>query len=259
MLPESHRELAYFAPDRPRVIAHRGLAIEAPENSLLAFAHALALGVTHLETDVHASSDGVAVIAHDPDLSRVAGHPQRVASMTVADLARLDLGAQQHMPTLAEALDAFPDARFNIDLKSADAVSPTVEAVRAGRAEDRVLLTSFSERRRRAALAQLPDVATSASGPRFAAALLASVVRGGPVVRGALRGLHAVQIPTRAIGLDTVTPRRIRAFQAAGVEVHVWTINDEPEMRRLLALGIDGLVTDRADIALKVIASLESR
>lgn len=249
--------LPYFEPARPRVLAHRGLALEAPENSLLAFAHALALGVTHLETDVHASADGVAVIAHDPDLSRVAGRPQRVDQVTVAELARLDLGAAQHMPTLAETLDAFPDARFNIDLKSADAVAPAIEAVRAARAVDRVLLTSFSERRRRAALAQLPGVATSASGPRFAAALLASVVRGGPLVRAALRGLHAVQIPARAIGLDTVSPVRIRAFHAAGVEVHVWTINDADEMRRLLSRGVDGIVTDRADVAVQVVAALE--
>lgn len=248
--------LPYFAPARPRVLAHRGLALEAPENTLLAFAYAIALGVSHLETDVHASADGVAMIAHDTDLSRVAGRPQRVGDLTVAELGRLDLGEAQHMPTLAEALSAFPEARFNIDLKSAEAVTPTVDAIRTARAEDRVLLTSFSERRRRAALAQLPGVATSASGPRFAAALLASVVRGGPIVRAALRGLHAVQIPTRAIGLDTVTPARIRAFHAAGVEVHVWTINDEVEMRRLLGLGVDGIVTDRADLAVSVVAAL---
>ncbi len=249
--------LAYFEPDTPRVLAHRGLALEAPENSLLAFAHALALGVTHIETDVHASADGVAVIAHDADLSRVAGRPDRVGGLTVAELAALDLGEGQHVPTLAEALDAFPEARFNIDLKSADAVEPTVDAIRAARAEHRVLLTSFSERRRRAALSHLPHVATSASGPRFAAALLASVLGGGPLVRAALRGLHAVQIPLRAIGLDTVSPARIRAFHAAGVEVHVWTINETTEMTRLLALGVDGIVTDRADRALEVVATLE--
>ncbi len=248
--------LPYFEPPRPRVIAHRGLALEAPENSLLAFAHALAVGASHLETDVHASADGVAMVAHDADLSRVAGRPQRVSDLVAAELGRLDLGHAQHMSTLAETLAAFPEARFNIDLKSADAVTPAVDAIRAARAHDRVLLTSFSERRRRAALAQLPEVATSASGPRFAAALLAAVVHGGPFVRAALRGLHAVQIPIRALGLDTVSPARIRAFHAAGVEVHVWTINDETEMRRLFALGVDGIVTDRADRAVQVVGAL---
>lgn len=251
-----HERLGYFAAPTPRVIAHRGLALEAPENTLLAFAHAVGIGITHIETDVHVSSDGVAMVAHDPDLSRVGGVPTRVDALTVRELAALDLGEGQHMPTLAEALDGFPDAFFNIDLKTMGAVVPTVEAIKDLRAHDRVLLTSFSERRRRAGLRLLPDVATSASGPRFAAALLSSVVRGGPLVRAALRGLHAVQIPQRALGLDTVSPARIRAFHDAGVEVHVWTINDADTMRDLLGRGVDGVVTDRADIGLEVIASL---
>lgn len=248
--------LPYFAPAGQRVIAHRGLAIDAPENSLLAFAHALALGVTHIETDVHVSADGISMIAHDPDLARVAGQEARVADLSVAELSGVDLGNGQHVPTLAEALAAFPEARFNIDLKVAGAVAPTVAAVRAARAEERVLLTSFSERRRRAALRLLPGVATSASGPRFAAALLGASARSGPVVRGALRGLHAVQIPARALGIDTVSPARVRAYHRAGVEVHVWTVNEEAEMRRILALGVDGIVTDRADRALEVLRSL---
>jgi len=246
--------LPYFEPARPRVFAHRGLALDAPENTLLAFAHALAVGVDHVETDVQASRDGVAVVAHDDDLSRVGGTSDRVDALTAAELARLDLGAGQHMPTLAEALDAFPDLRFNIDLKSEASIAPTIEAIRKTRAEQRVLLTSFSEQRRRAALRMLPEVATSASGPRFALALAASVVRATPAVRRALTGIHAVQIPERALGLSTVTPARIRAFHSAGVEVHVWTINEPAIMARLLDLGVDGIVTDRADLALEVIS-----
>ncbi len=251
MSPEDH----YFSPDGPRVLAHRGLALEAPENTLLAFAHALALGVEYLETDVHASADGVAMVAHDPDLSRVLGRPEKVSDLTVAELAALDLGEGQHMPTLAEALDAFPDARVNIDLKDAAAVPSAVESITSLRAEKRVLLTSFSERRRRAALSQLPAVATSASGPLFAGALLAASVRGGPAVRRLLRGIQAVQIPERALGMNTVTPGRLRQYHAAGVEVHVWTINDVDSMRRLLDLGVDGIVTDRADLAMDVVRS----
>jgi glycerophosphoryl diester phosphodiesterase len=251
-----HEALPYFAAPTPRVIAHRGLALEAPENTLLAFAHAVGIGITHIETDVHVSADGVAMVAHDPDLSRVGGTAVRVDALTARELAEIDLGNDQHMPTLSEALDGFPDAFFNIDLKTMGAVGPTVEAIKDLRAHDRVLLTSFSERRRRAALALLPGVATSASGPRFAVALLSTVVRGDPLVRAALNGLHAVQIPQRALRLDTVSPSRLRAFHDAGVEVHVWTINDADTMRSLLDRGVDGIVTDRADIGLEVIASL---
>lgn len=252
-------QLPYFEPARPRVFAHRGLALDAPENTLLALAHALAAGVDHVETDVHASKDGIAVVAHDDDLTRVGGSGERVDGLTVAELARLDLGDGQHVPTLAEALDAFPDLRFNIDLKSEASIAPTVDAIRAARAEYRVLLTSFSEQRRRAALRMLPGVATSASGPRFALALAAAVARATPGVRRALAGLHAVQIPERALGLSTVTPARIRAFHAAGVEVHVWTINDPATMHHLLDRGVDGIVTDRADLALAVIAERAGR
>jgi glycerophosphoryl diester phosphodiesterase len=245
----------YFSPAAPRVFAHRGLAVEAPENTLLAFAHALAHGVDYLETDVHASADGVAMIAHDPELARILERPDKVGDLTAAELAGLDLGEGQHMPTLAEALDAFPQARFNIDLKSASAIPSTVATIRALRAERRVLLTSFSERRRRAVLSQLPAVATSASGPVFARALVAAAVRGTAAVRAALRGVQAVQIPERALGLNTVTPGRLRQYHAAGVEVHVWTINDVESMNRLLDLGVDGIVTDRADLAIDVVRS----
>jgi len=160
------------------------------------------------------------------------------------------------MPTLAEALDAFPEARFNIDIKTASAIAPTVEVVRRARAEHRVLLASFSERRRASAVRALPGVATSISGPRFAAALLAARVGLQPAVRAAVRGMHAVQIPERALGLQTTAPPILRAFHRAGVEVHVWTVNDPARMRSLLQDGVDGIVTDRADLAVAVLRTL---
>jgi glycerophosphoryl diester phosphodiesterase len=236
------------------VLAHRGLATSAPENSMLAFMEAIALGISHVETDVHASSDGVAIVSHDDTLERVAGRPERVADLTAEALAAVPLGLGQTLPSLREALDAFPDTRFNIDIKSADAVIPTVQAVRDARARDRVLLTSFSERRRRAAVELLPGVATSASAPRFVAALLAAASGVRPLQRLALRGLDALQVPEKTLGLTVSTPRILDAFHRVGIEVHVWTVNEVADMRRLLDAGIDGLVTDRADLALEVIA-----
>lgn len=243
----------YFDLPLPRVLAHRGLAVDAPENTVLAFANAIAAGAQYIETDVHASADGVAVVAHDPDLQRTAGRQVRIAQLTKTELGRLDLGHGQHIPTLAEALDGFPETRFNIDIKSQDAVEPTIRVVRDLNATDRVLVTSFSERRRRAAVAGLPGVATSASASRALPAFLGGAVRFAPALRRALRGLDAVQIPERAIGISTVTPWMIDAVHAAGVEVHIWTVNDPARMRELLDLGVDGLVTDRADLAIGVV------
>jgi glycerophosphoryl diester phosphodiesterase len=237
------------------VLAHRGLAIDAPENTLLAFEQALAVGVTHLETDVHGSADGVSMISHDPDLTRLAGRPARVGQLSATELRAIDLGHGQGFCSLADALDAFPDARFNIDIKSADAVAPTVATIRQARAVDRVLIGSFSPERRLAVVRQLPGVATSVSARGAVAAVVAARSPGGlPTVRRILRDVHAVQFPLSMLRMPTMTPRTIAAFHAAGVEVHAWTINDVPTMRRLLDLGVDGLVSDRADLAVEVLA-----
>lgn len=245
--------MGYLSSAAPRVFAHRGLAVEAPENTLLAFAKALAVGAHYLETDVHASHDGIAVIAHDPDLKRVADRPVRVDHLTMPELRRIDLGEGQSFSSLAEALDAFPEARFNIDVKSRAAVQPTVDAILAANAQDRVLITSFNERRRRTALRQLPGAASSASARRFVRALVAGKVGFSPAVRGALRGLVAVQVPERALGMRVTTDRIVTAMHRAGVEVHVWTVNSPDRMHQLLDLGVDGLVTDRADLAMDVL------
>ncbi|MFK4729347.1 glycerophosphodiester phosphodiesterase family protein [Agromyces mediolanus] len=245
---------AYFEGGIPRVLAHRGLALEAPENTLLAFAKAVAIGVTHVETDVHVSHDGIAVIAHDPTLERVAGRPVRVEQLTMPELRRVELGDGQGFASLAEALDGFGETRFNIDVKTEGALEPTIEAVRRTRSADRVLLTSFSEARRRRLAAALPGVATSAGGSGVLAARSAALSGSRPLLVRALRGAHALQIPERANGIRLVTPRFLRALHDVGAEMHVWTVNDPIDMRRLLALGVDGIVTDRADIALELLA-----
>jgi len=243
----------WFAPAAPRVLAHRGLAVEAPENTLLAFLKALATGVDYVETDVHASADGVAIISHDPDLTRLAGREVRIGQLTAAELARIDLGAGQGYPTLAQALDAFPDARFNIDIKDEAAAEPAVAAILAARATDRVLIGSFSGRRRLAAVRRLPGVATSVSSVGVAVAIAAATLGLHGIVRRALHGVDAMQIPLRVLGMPTTTPRVIAAVHAAGIEMHIWTVNDPAVMRRLLDRGVDGIFTDRCDLAMDVV------
>lgn len=245
----------YFEPRRPRIFAHRGLAIDAPENTLLAFRAALAVGVDYIETDVHGSRDSVAVISHDPDLTRLASVRSAVSDFTMAELRAIDLGHGQGFSSLAEALDAFPATRFNVDIKSMDAVQPTIDAIRATDAGSRVLVTSFSEARRMAAVRQFPGIATSTGAARFAAALAVGKLSVAPLVRRTLRGVDCVQVPERYGPLSITTPPMLRRLHAAGVEVHVWTINDEPTMHALLDAGVDGLVTDRADLAMRVLAA----
>jgi len=246
---------AYFEAGRPRVLAHRGLALDAPENTLLAFAKSVAIGCEYVETDVHLTHDGVAVVAHDPTLERVAGRRVEVAKLTMAELRRIDLGHAQGFCSLEEALDAFPETRFNIDVKIERAVNPTVEAVDRLRAGPRVLLTSFSERRRRRLAALAPQAATSVGAAGVIRARLASFSGSTKLLARSFRGARALQVPERVGPLHLVTERFIAAVHRAGAEVHVWTVNEASTMQRLLDLGVDGLVTDRADVALPLIAA----
>ncbi|MCU1445723.1 glycerophosphodiester phosphodiesterase family protein [Cryobacterium sp.] len=240
---------AYLAPAGPRILAHRGLSLEAPENTLLAFVAALSAGATHLETDVHASSDGVAVLSHDPTLPNKGPALNR---LTMAQLARIDLGRGQTYCSLAEALAAFPAALFNVDIKSADAVLPAAQAIHTAQAGHRVLLTSFSETRRRRVVRAAPGTVSSASAAGVAVLLVAVALRQHWALRWLSRGVSAIQVPEHAGPLRIVTPRVIRRMHAIGIEVHVWTVNDPAQMRRLLALGVDGLVTDRCDLAARL-------
>ncbi|GAA1818926.1 glycerophosphodiester phosphodiesterase [Agromyces neolithicus] len=245
----------YFEPPAPRALAHRGLAVDAPENTLLAFARAVAVGTQYIETDVHVSHDGVAVVAHDPTLERVAGRDVAVGQLTMAELRRIDLGHAQGFASLDEALDAFPDTRFNIDLKEDAVVEPTVAAITRTRAASRVLVTSFSDRRRRRVAAQLPDAASSAGSAGVLRFRLAASLGSRSATTRALRGARALQVPERAGIVRLVTPRIIETAHRVGVEVHVWTVNEPADMTRLLDLGVDGLVTDRVDLALPLIAA----
>jgi glycerophosphoryl diester phosphodiesterase len=252
MAPSGSR---FLAPARPRVFAHRGLALDVTENTLLAFERALAAGATHLETDVQLSRDGQPVVSHDPVLRRPGGISVRIDEAPLARLQQIDLGQGQAMPSLAEALEAFPGALFNIDIKAPAAAEAVATTVRDAGAVDRVLLTSFSDRTRIRAVSLLPGVASSPGVARLRIAVPA--VRAGwrQAVARALRGCVAVQVPERARGLRIVTPAFIDAMHRAGVEVHVWTVNEPADMARLLDWGVDGLVTDRCDLASAVIAS----
>ena len=240
----------WFEPALPRLLAHRGLAIDAPENTLLAFVKALAAGATYLETDVHASKDGIAVLSHDPNLVRTAGKKVRVNELTLAQLREIDLGEGQTFSTLTELLEAFPDVRFNIDIKALDAAKPAAEAIIAAKATNRVLITSFNRKRRHAAVKLMPGVASSCSPGEILIAVLAAKFRVQAIVRWAFKHVSAVQVPVSSVGVRIATRGVIKRFHDAGLEVHIWTINDVATMKHLLDIGVDGLFTDRIDLAL---------
>jgi glycerophosphoryl diester phosphodiesterase len=246
----------------PRILAHRGLvtpedaAHGVAENSFAAVAAAHSAGAEYVESDCHLTADGVVVLFHDDDLSRVTGDPRPIANVRSSELEALMAG-RGGLLTLEQAIDAFPAVRFNLDVKAPGAAEPVGRIVAPY--GERVLLTSFSDDRRHAALAAADAAgrgirpATSAGSATIARLLAALAVRSRQGVRRALQDVDALQVPERQRRLRIVSPRLLDAAHAHGVEVHVWTVNDPLDMRRLVGLGADGVVTDRADIALRTL------
>lgn len=244
---------------RPRVLAHRGLltaddhAHGVVENSFSAVAAAHAAGSVYVESDCHLTADGVVVLFHDADLARVTGDPRPVAQVTARELEAL-MSERGGLITLQQALDSFPTVRFNLDVKAKDAAAEVGRLV--GPHAHRVLLTSFSDDRRRAAMIAAERAgggirpATSGGRQTIVRVLTALAGRSPWLLRRALAEIDALQVPERQGRVRIVTPRLIEAAHRHDVEVHVWTVNDAADMRRLLDLGVDGLVTDRADLAL---------
>lgn len=245
----------------PRVLAHRGLDRgSGVENSREAFRTAVDAGIHFLESDCHVTSDGVVVLFHDESLMRVAGIDRLVAETSLRELSSI-MDEHGGLLTLEDALAEFPDSAWNLDVKVQAAAEPVGRLV--ARDADRVLVTSFSDSRRREALAAAAahgaHPATSAGSATLARLLGALAVRWTRGVRAALEGVDALQIPERHRGVRVLSPRLIDAAHANDVEVHVWTINDPDDMRRLLAMGVDGLVSDRADEALVAVAEHTGR
>ena len=238
--------MAFLDAPPPLAFAHRGGAAEGDENTAEAFARAVALGYRYVETDVHATADGVPVVFHDADLLRLTGAAGAVAGLRWADLATLRVGGAGAVPRLDDIVAAWPSIRFNIDIKADAAAAPTVGALRAGGALDRVLLASFSDRR----LAEVralagPSVATSL-GRRGVARLRLASLTGVPIRLPA--SVVAAQVPVRH-GRLTVVDRRFLAYaHRLGLQVHVWTIDDPTEINELLDLGVDGIMTDRVEV-----------
>jgi glycerophosphoryl diester phosphodiesterase len=245
---------AYLDAPPPLAFAHRGGAAAGDENTAEAFGRAVGLGYRYLETDTHATRDGVAVIFHDETLERMLGRSGRVRDLTWADLSTERVAGQATVPRLDEVLDAWPQIRFNIDVKADNAVEPTMAAVRTARAHRRVLLASFSDARvRQMRRAMGPEVATSLGSREVGGLWLAS--RLGGRRRSRTSAAAAAQVPVRQGPLRVVDRRFVAHAHRRGVQVHVWTIDDPTEMNELLDLGVDGIMTDRIDVLRDVYSS----
>ncbi|MCS7221334.1 MAG: glycerophosphodiester phosphodiesterase [Anaerolineae bacterium] len=254
----------------PLNMAHRGGAALAPENTMLAFQNALALGADVLELDVRASRDGELVVIHDETVDRTTDGTGKVTEMTLAQLQALDAGYRYSpdnghsfpyrgrgikIPTLREVLTAFPEARVNIEIKQ---VTPPIEETVARLieemgAQDRVLVVASDDGVIKRFRRLMPGIATGASAGEVQSFYLLQRFGLGAFYRPVA---NALQVPDRSGEIQVVTPRFVAAAHAQGMKVHVWTINTPDRMRQLLQMGVDGIITDRPDLLRQVMAEV---
>lgn len=236
------RRHSYLDHEGPIAFAHRGGTSVAPENTLRAFEDAVTLGYRYIETDVHATRDGVLVAFHDDDLSRTCGIDKKIAESTWSELATMRVHETDPIPLMEDILGTWPDVRVNIDCKSEAALQPLIEVIRKTNSLHRVCIGSFSDSRLQRIRDALGNDVCTSMGPREVAALLSASTLRTPFRPH--HTIHAAQIPVKQSGVPIVTRRTIDVAHKAGIDVHVWTIDDPLEMARLLDLGVDGIMTD---------------
>ncbi len=235
---------------RPLAFAHRGGAAHYPENSWRAFEHAVSLGYSYLETDVHATADGVLVAFHDRTLDRVTDRAGRISELPHREIAAARIGGTDPIPRLEDLLGTWPEARFNIDVKDEPAVRPLPRVLERTAAWDQVCVTSFSPWRLAAVRRTLPRPVCMATSPLGIAALRL----GGPR-RFLAPGLRRRWVRCAQVPVNVATRSFLRRAHAAGLQVHVWTVNDQETMTSLLDLGVDGIMTDETAVLRDVLAA----
>ncbi|MGY1826053.1 MULTISPECIES: glycerophosphodiester phosphodiesterase [unclassified Blastococcus] len=235
---------AFLDAPTPLAMAHRGGAIEHLENTMPAFEACVELGYRFLETDVQVTADGVLVAFHDPSLERVTGQSGRVDSLTWRQVSEARIGGREPIVRLEDLLGAWPDVRFNLDVKAAGVLAPLVRLVRRMKVLDRICLGSFSDARLAAARRLFGPAVCTSLGPRGVAALRLSSY--SPRAAGLVRiSAGCAQVPLQLGGRALVDERFLAAAHARGLQVHVWTVDDPAEAEAMLDLGVDGVMTDR--------------
>lgn len=257
--------LPYFDLPKPRLFGHRGSAATHPENTLISFSAAVESGVPYLELDVWETRDGQIVVHHDETLQRTCGDERRVSDLSLHQLQRVDAGDAfspdgigfpfrgrgVKVPTLREVLERFPEVRCNIEIKQEN---PPIEeqvlkTVRECAADERVLIASEKDTVLTRLRPQCGEIPTNL-GYGEVAAFFAWLQQDCP--QGYEPPGQALQIPAQWGELRLVTRASLAAAHRLGLEMHVWTVNEETQMKELLAMGVDGLMSDRPRLLAKV-------
>ena len=221
----------------PIAFAHRGGASDNPENTMPAFQHAVDLGYTYLETDVHATRDGVLVAFHDDSLDRTTDRTGKINELPWSEVRTARVDGREPIPLFEELMEQFPDARVNIDCKANSGIDALIASLKRLDCLDRVLVGGFSDARLRRFRTEFGGSLCTSFGPVQIAALRFAGL--------APWGGEAAQVPVRQGRLTIVNDALVERAHRRGLHVHVWTIDAADEMHRLLDIGVDGLMTDR--------------
>ncbi len=259
-----HLNTDFFEPAVPRVFGHRGSAGRHPENTLESFRAAVAVGVQYLEFDIHMTRDGEVVVSHDDRLERNCGRAGIIREMTYAELAVADAGRMftfegatfpfrdkgLRVPRLAEVLAAFPKLRMLVEIKqiAPSVVAPMLDVIERAGMRRKVLVASEHQQPLDEVRKLAPEIPTNFSYLEAGGFFQAIVSRANYRPPG-----DAVQIPRSYESWQLVTPESVEFAHRLGLEVHVWTVNEEAEMSELLEMGVDGLISDYPGRALDVV------
>jgi glycerophosphoryl diester phosphodiesterase len=237
----------------PIPFAHRGGAGDFPENTMPAFRAAVALGYRYLETDVHATADGVLVAFHDDDLSRTCGRPGFIHELPWSEVETARVDGTEPIPLLVDLLEEFPEARLNVDCKHETAVDPLIAMIRRTGCVDRMCVGSFTRSHLRAVRRGVGARLCTSFHPYEVARWLAASCL--PGTWPTPKDVPCAQVPVRRGAIPVTTRRTVAEAHRAGVQVHVWTIDDAEEMHRLLDLGVDGLMSDHPAVLKDVLTA----
>jgi glycerophosphoryl diester phosphodiesterase len=262
-------EQAYYSSDMnyPLVIAHQGGDGLWPGDTLFAYQNAVKLGVDVLEMDIHITKDGVLVLMHDEAVDRTTNGIGEIESMTLAELKQLDAGYDWSpdegktfpfrgkgvtVTALEELFQTFPDKHMTIEIKKSNAsmIKPFCDLIRQYNMQDKILVASFYDDKIKEFRTECPEVATSSAKTETTIFVLLS--------KAFLTGFYSpkflsLQVPEESGGITVMTKSFVNASHARGLAVEVWTINDTDTMQKLINWGVDGLITDRPDLMLKLL------
>ena len=238
-----------FLEEKFLAFAHRGGNEFAPENSFRAFKSAVDIGYKYLETDVHLTKDGFLIAFHDDTLDRVTDKSGLIRDLTLSEIKKAKIAGTDEIPLLSELLNSFTDCFFNIDCKVDETVQPLINLINNRDFINRVCIGSFSQKRINFIRKSLGKEVKTSMGP---AEVILSKFLSYTSLGYNFKSSYT-SIPIRRYGINLLDERNINYLKSNNQKVIAWTINDEDQMKMLINIGIDGIMTDNLTLLKKVL------